>query len=575
MRRFVFPALVDLAKYKGLWRQAVFDQNFLEFIRSRVLITGVCFTFAFTIISARLIDVMVLRGLPDSELEDVSLRKDTPRAEILDRNGMILATHLVTGSVYANPSQMSNVEKAAEKLATVLPNAKYENLLAKLRTSRKFVWVARHISPRLQQEVLHLGIPGVYLQKDSRRIYPYGALVSHVIGHCDLDGRGLAGAERSLDKHLREGGQSMVLSIDVRIQHIVRHELTRSVDRFSANGGNALVLDLSTGEILAMVSLPDYDNNHIEEDELAATFNRNTLGIYEPGSTFKVFNTAIALETGRATLQSVYDASVPLRVGRFHVTDFKAKNRPLSVQEAFLYSSNIANAKMALHFGSTLQRAFLKKFGMFDPPQIELTEISAPLVPKHWSDATTITVSYGYGISVSPLQLLVGIGSIINDGHRVRATLLHDSYHPANEHDVVISQKTSNQIRDLMRLVITEGTGKSANVAGYDVIGKTGTAHVLQGHSYAAHAKITTFIGAFPHHHPQYMVLVMLDNPKALSETHGYSTAGWNAAPTAGKIIARMAPLLCVKPISQDNDTMPTGDLIATSHVNTDFSSVE
>lgn len=572
MRRISLPTLADLTKHRGLWRQEASDQNFLEFIRSRVLMAGVCMTFVFTIISARLVDVMVLRGAPDSELEGCTQKAEHQQAEILDRNGMILATHLVTGSVYANPSQIINVKEAAKKLATVLPNLKYETLVEKLQGQRKFVWVARHISPQLQQDIHQLGIPGVYLQKDKRRVYPYGSLVSHVVGHSNLDGEGMAGVERFFNTRLKEESTPLVLSIDVRIQHIVRNELANALDKFSARGGNAMVMDLSTGEILSMVSLPDYNNNHLDEDGLAATFNRNTLGIYEPGSTFKVFNTAIALETGRATLHSVYDASAPLRVGRFHITDFKGKNRPLSVQEAFLYSSNIANAKMALHFGSSFQRSFLKTFGVFEAPQIELSEVSPPLVPKTWSDATTITVSYGYGISVSPLQLLVGIGSIINDGRRIRATLLHQETRSEEAPDFVVSQKTSKLIRDLMRLVVTDGTAKTANVEGYEVIGKTGSAHILQGHSYAAHAKLTTFIGAFPHHKPQYMLLLMLDDPQAVEGTHGYSTAGWNAAPTAGKIIARMAPLLCVKPI---DDVSPSEDLIATSHVSTDFSSVE
>jgi cell division protein FtsI (penicillin-binding protein 3) len=577
MKRFLLSRIVDLTKHTGLWQQVLRDRGLLDFVRGRTFLTGICFILCFTLIAIRLVDVMVLHGLSSDNEIVPTQEKSSGRADILDRNGVVLATHLVTGSVYANPTQILNPEEAAEKLVTVFPELNYETLRDRLASAAKskFVWISRHISPKNQQAVNQLGIPGVYILQDSRRMYPHGQLFSHVLGYSGIDGDGLAGVERYFDPELKEGSKPLVLSLDIRVQHIVRDELVKAVEKFSAKGANAMVMDISTGEVLSMVSFPEYNPNLPNEGPPEAAFNKNTLAVNEPGSTFKILNTAIALETGHATLTSVWDASHPLRVGRFTITDFKGKNRPLNVQEAFLYSSNIVNAKMALHFGSVLQRKFLEIFGMFDAPKIELSEIGSPILPRTWRDATTITVSYGYGISVSPLQLILGIGSIINDGRRLRATLLRRDMPLDNESDRVISSKTSKMMRDLMRRVITEGTGRVANVDGYSVIGKTGTVYVMNGRVYNKNSKRTTFIGAFPHEKPRYIMIVMMDDPKAIEGTHGYSTAGWNAARVGGDIITRMAPVLCVKPVDNENDSQFSDDIVAVKHVDTDFSTVD
>jgi len=576
MKRFLLSRIVDLTKHTGLWQQVLRDRGLLDFVRGRTFFTGVSFILCFALIAIRLIDVMVLQGLSRKEETIATLSAKNERADILDRNGVVLATHLVTGSVYANPTQILNPEEAAKKLVTVFPELTYETLRDRLSSSKgKFVWVSRHVSPKNQQAVNQLGIPGVYILQDSRRMYPHGHLCSHVLGYSGIDGDGLAGVERYFDADLKEGSKPLVLSLDIKVQHIVRDELLKAVEKYSAKGANAIVMDVSTGEILSMVSLPDYDPNLPNQSPPDAAFNRNTLAVNEPGSTFKILSTAIALETKHATLTSIYDASYPLQIGRFKITDFKGKNRPLSVKEAFLYSSNIATAKMALNFGSVLQRKFLKRFGMFKAPKIELPEIGSPLVPKLWQTATTITVSYGYGISVSPLQLILGVGSIINDGRRLQATLQRQDRLLDNEADRVVSSRTSEHMRDLMRLVITDGTAKAANIKGYNVIGKTGTAHLIKGRGYATSSKRTTFIGAFPYQKPKYMLIVMLDDPQALKETHGYSTAGWNAAPTAGNIISRIASVLCVKPLDDEDNSQFSDNIIAVRHVDTNFSTID
>ena len=338
---------------------------------------------------------------------------------------------------------------------------------------------------------------------------------------------------------------------------------------FRAEGGNATVMDVETGEILAMVSLPDYDPNLPNQNSVDATFNRNTLGLYESGSTFKIFNTAISLESGKSNLSTIYDASAPIRVGARKISDFKGKNRPLSVKEVFIYSSNIGSAKMALDFGARTQQSYLERFGLFAAPKIELPEVSSPLIPKTWGEVTTMTVSYGYGIAVSPIMLVEAVRGIIK-GHRLLPMTLIKRNPPyvsvADSAQRIVSQKTAAQIRDLMRLVVTEGTAKKADVPGYDVIGKTGTAHKNKGRGGYNDARMSSFIGAFPKDNPKYIMVLFMDNPKPTKETFGYATGGWTAAPVSGRIIERLAPLLGVVPNAESLEDNDLNKLIAINH---------
>jgi len=416
------------------------------------------------------------------------------------------------------------------------------------------------------------------LQRDEHRVYPYGSLVSHVLGYCGIDNNGLAGVEKYFDEPLSHEQNPLSLSIDVRAQHVVHDELAKSVVEFEAEGGSAMVMDVKTGEILAMVSLPDYDPNLPNQNQVGATFNRNTLGTYESGSIFKIFNTAIALETGTASLSSLYDATFPIKVGPFLIKDFKGKKRVMDVREVFIHSSNIGSAKMALQFGARVQRHFLEKFGLLKAPILELPEISTPLVPKVWRPVTTMTVAYGYGITASPLQSMVAVAGIVNDGWFRPATLLKRDPAALPEPVRILSSKTSAKMRDLMRLVVTEGTARTANVSGYEVIGKTGSAHKQVGRGYAQKAKLTSFIGVFPKKNPRYIVLLFLDNPKPTKNTHGYATGGWNAAPTGGRIIARMAPLLGVLPVADEDagETMESQvKLTHAKHIQEDLDDTE
>lgn len=567
MKRFISRPAEFLAYHLNSWQKLMHDHKILEAARNRTLAMGGIFLLAFTVIGIRLVDVMILQG-HSSEADSTITRVEqllSKRADIIDRNGEILATHLVTGSVYANPKVIINPEEAALKIHKVIPELSYETLLKRLKSERGFIWIVRHISPRLQNEINNLGIPGVYLQRDERRVYPHGNLVSHVLGYCGIDNNGLGGVEQYFDARLRKDPATpLQLSIDMRVQHLVREELAEAIQTFSAEGANCIVMT-GEGEVLAMVSLPDFDPNLPNQNSIEATFNRNTLGVYECGSTFKIFNTAIALDSGRAKINSIYDASAPIKVGSKSITDFKGKNRPLEVREVFIYSSNIGSAKMALDFGSRIQREYFQKLGLLKTPKLELPEIAAPMLPQQWSEVTTMTLSYGYGIAISPIMLVEAVRAVIKGYRKYPATVLKrvdDAALIAPEEHRIVSDKTAAAIRELMRLVVTEGTAKKADLPGYEVIGKTGTAHKNQGKRGYNTDRITSFVGAFPKDNPQYIVAVFLDSPKPTKETYGYATGGWNAAPTAGKIIARLASLMGVQPtensaISDDYGLIP------------------
>ena len=540
--------------------------------RTRMIVSSGFFGVIFLFVVLRLADVMIWRDFdakpsPSSKWGEIG-GADAPyanpfsRQEILDCNGEVIATTLSTSSVYANPKILLNVEEAALKLSQILPDLDYKTLLKKLQLNRGFVWIARHISPDLQHAVTLLGLPGIYIQKEEKRVYPHGSLFSHTLGYCGMDNEPLAGLEKFCNKELEGHEGPLVTSLDLKAQHVVFDELSYAVEHYKAEGGNAIVIEIPTGKIRAMVSLPDFDPNSSANRSGIATFNRNTLGVYECGSVLKILNTAIALETKTATLQSHYDASCPIKIGRFKIDDFRGKYRVMDVQEGFVLSSNILHAKMALDIGAERQKYYLEKFGFMNTPQLELPELGAPILPQTWREITVMTIAYGYGISVSPLQVVAAMAGILNNGIMVPATLLEKTSTQKQKSRTIISKKTSQKIKDLMRLVVTIGTAKTANVPGYDVIGKTGTAHKVQAKGYSKKARITSFVGAFPYHAPRYLVLIMLDDPKPIEGTHGYATGGWNVAPTAGRLIARLAPLLGVPPVEKESAESSLGNFI-------------
>lgn len=525
----------------------------LEQARNRLMVTAAVIALAFTTIGLRLVDATLLREGAEPRQTKAAEAGTLPvgRADIVDRNGNLLATSLATASLYADPKLVIDPREAAKKLVAVLPDLDYADLVQKLSADKRFVWIRRNLPPRQQYLVHRQGIPGVYFEREERRFYPAGNLTAHVVGFTGVDNSGLAGIERFFDKRLRNESQPLQLSLDLRLQHILKKEIVAAVDEFRAIGAAGMIYDVHNGEVLAMVSLPDFDPHNpdgLSEDTL---FNRNTLGVYEMGSTFKIFNTAMALDSGKVRLTDSFDATRGIKVGRFTISDFHGKNRWLTVPEIMQHSSNIGSVRMALTAGVPTQQAFMQKVGFFRPAPLELPEMGWPLIPNPWREVNAMTISFGHGMSVSPMHTVSATGGIINHGIMHRPTLLKRDPNEKLEGERVVSEATSEAIRRLMRLVVTQGTAKSANVPGYLVGGKTGTADKQKGRSYASNARLSSFIGAFPMNAPRYVVYVMVDEPKPSANTHGYATGGWVAAPTGGRIIKQIGPLLGVQPVDE------------------------
>jgi cell division protein FtsI (penicillin-binding protein 3) len=522
----------------------------LDIAKTRILVASVCVIFGFGLISARLVSVTCFQPGQDVYLsrgEDHN-GLHMGRASFVDRNGEVLATTIATSSLYANPQKILNLEEAAEKLTKVFPNIAKKDLLAKLKGDKSFLWVARHLTPQQKAAVIRLGLPGLEFMRDTKRVYPYGPLLSHAVGFVDVDNMGISGLEKGLDAHLRSSNKPVELSLDIRLQHILFDEIHKAVEKFSADGGSGMMMDIVTGEILAMVSLPDFDPNQPIVNP-AALFNRNTLGVYEMGSSMKIINTALALHTGSATLDMKFDATQPLKVGSHFVTDFHGKNAWLNVSEIFLFSSNIGSARMAMKVGGEKQQAFMKEIGFLHPQKLEVPELASPLVPLAWREANVITISYGYGLSVSPLHSARAVAGIAHGGKMVEQTTLLKRKPEEVQYKQIVSPQVSAKVLDLMQQNVKNGTNTKAQVPGIVVGGKTGTANQRRAHGrgYQSKAVNTTFVCVFPEK-PRYLVFVMLDGPKAIKETYGYNTAGWNSAPLAGKVIKRAAPILGVFP---------------------------
>ncbi len=522
----------------------------LETGRNRLLVTGVVFMIAFVAISVRLVDLTVFGPGIRPPVAHVAAAAPSVvnRADIVDRNGVILATSLPSASLFADPRDIMNAQDAAAKLVRVLPHLSRSEILAKLESGSRFVWLSRNLTPNQQFEVNKLGIPGLAFRQGERRVYPQGREAAHILGLTDIDGAGIAGIEKHFSNALKNAAQPLQLSIDIRVQSLLRRQLTGAMTEFKARGAAGAILDVQTGEVMAMVSLPDFDPNMPATMLGDAGFNRATKGVYEMGSTFKLFTTAMALDSNTVGLKDGYDVSRPIQIARFTINDFHGKNRWLSVPEILIYSSNIGSAKMAMDVGAKAQKFYLDRLGLLRPSEIELPEIGLPQSPRRWGDISTMTIAYGHGISVSPLQVAGAVAALVNGGIRRPVSLLKHRGLEAPEGERVLSAKTSDKMRRLMRLVVTEGTGKNAAAAGYWVGGKTGTAEKQVAGGYAEKSLISSFVGAFPMNDPRYVVFAMLDEPEGTEKTFNYATGGWVAAPVVGRTIAGMGPLLGLMP---------------------------
>jgi cell division protein FtsI (penicillin-binding protein 3) len=538
----------------------------LETCRSRLVMTAAVFAFVFLVVTLRLA-VVALLSSGSAEAHAGRVRPVAPpppaRSDIVDRNGKLLATTLSSPSLFADTRQIIDSAEATKAIVSVLPQLNPAEVQAKLTSGKSFVWIKRRLTPRQQYEINRLGIPGLQFENEERRVYPYGDLASHVVGFCGIDNNGLAGVERALDTTVKSGAGPIQLSLDARVQFILHEELTQVIGEFNAKGAAGIIMDVRTGEIVAMVSLPDFDPNHpaATDPKLSAAdakeriFNKITLGVYEMGSVFKIFNTAMALDSGVTTMAKGYDASHPIHIGRFTITDYKGKNRWLSVPEIFMYSSNIASARMAVDAGAERQRNFLGRLGLLKSLPVELDEVAKPHYPdrKSWREISTMTIAYGHGISVSPLHVATAVSAVVNGGVLRPPTLRKRAPGTTPAGEQVMSPKTSEQMRKLMRLVVTNGTARFAAAPGYVVGGKTGTAEKNSGGRYQEKKLLSSFVGVFPMHDPQYAIVTLVDEPHGTKKSHGYATAGWTVVPATGRIIQRIGPILGVQPVDESS----------------------
>jgi cell division protein FtsI (penicillin-binding protein 3) len=484
------------------------------------------------------------------------------RPDIIDRNGRLLATDVEAPSLFADPAVVIDRDEIVEKLKTVLPDLKEEELRAALADkARRFVWIRRGLSPKVAQSIHNLGLPGLYFRKELRRAYPGGELAGHVLGSVNVDNKGTAGIEKHIDDVIGVDAVNSAtlstrapvrLSLDVGVQHALEDELDSAMRRYHTEGAAGLVLDIKTGEIIASSSLPRIDPSRPSVAIDAQHADKITTGTYELGSVFKVLTVAMALDEGLATPSTSLDVREPLQAGRHTISDLHPAGRPLTVTEIFTHSSNVGAGMLALQAGPDRQQAFLKKFGLLDGGAIESGAVTPPQIPKQWEKAEQITVSYGHGIAVAPMQFARAVASLLNGGTSVNPTVLKYQSGANAKARRLVTRETSSAMARLFRLNVMEadGTGKRADVPGYRVGGKTGTAELADSGGYDKKAVLSSFVGAFPMDNPQYLTLVLLFEPKASVETGGQRTASTNAAPVTARLIGRIAGPLGVTPMN-------------------------
>ena len=534
--------------------------------QNRIRLLSIAFTAFFAAITVQLGQLTLLHPHDEDSAEVAAKEPRSPRPDIVDRNGRVMATDLVVSSLFADPRKVLDVDEAVELLTAHIPELDPVTLRKNMKMPGKaFVWLHRQVTPDVRDAIYNLGIPGVGFVEERKRVYPLGRLAAHTLGNVDVDTHGIAGIEKFLDDQgaiytasLNEPATHSTapaqLSIDVRVQQALSDEVAKAVEKFKAKAGGGIIEDVETGEIVALVSLPDFNPNADDKRLTSDTQNKMTAGVYELGSVIKAVTFAMAFDLGTATMKSVYETGTPLAIGKFRIHDLHT-HKSQTVEEVFTNSSNIGTAKMALQVGLDGHMAFLKRVGLLDRLVTEVPESAKPLLPHNWSKLSSATAAFGHGFAVQPLQGLSVIADLINGGNAVPPTFLKRSKEEADalSHRVVKAE-TSEKMRYLFRANVQHGTGGKADVIGYRVGGKTGTAEkVINGH-YSKTRVLNSFIGAFPMEKPRYAILVMLDEPQAIPETKGFSTAGWNAVPTAYNVIARVAPLLSVDPMFSAED---------------------
>ena len=527
-------------------------QNQSKFRKIKLLICSLLLIMSFTIISYRTISLASINKENVSNtayqgIENNSFQKSL-RGNIYDRNKKILATSISTLKLNINPQEILNKNQTIANLIKIFPRLKKEDLFKKLNSNKKHINLLREISPREYASLLNAGIEGLKIENKNKRIYPNNTLASHILGATDVDGKGIAGVEKKFDSQL-QSGNDVTLSIHAGIQHIMRTLLFNQIKKFEAKGGAGIIMDAKNGELFSIVSLPDYNANNYNSILNENLFNKATKGIYELGSTLKLITAAVAFESNLINENEVFDVSKPLKVSSRIINDFHPLNYAINIPEIIVHSSNIGSAKIAEKFGSSTQLKYLKSLGLLNVLSLEIPELGKPQVLMDKRILSTMTISYGHGISITPMHLASATATIVNNGVKVEPTLIKGKVKKKNER--IISKKTSIKMKSIMRLVVSDenGTAKKAEAPGYLIGGKTGTAEKINpAGGYSKKENIVAFTGAFPINDPKFIITIMIDNPKGKKFSNGYRTAGWVAAPVIKQLVTRVAPILGVKP---------------------------
>lgn len=527
-------------------------QNQSKFRKIKLLICSVMLIMSFTIIGYRTISLASINKNNVSnkvyaEIENESIPKSL-RGNIYDRNNKILATTINTLSLNVNPQEILNIDQTIAKLIKVFPQLEEKVLYKKLNSNKKFINLLKEISPREYVSLLNAGIEGLKIETKNKRIYPNNTLAAHILGATDIDGNGIAGIEKKFDSQLQDGS-NVTLSIHSGIQHITRTLLLDQIKKFKAEGGAGIIMNAKNGEVFSIVSLPDYNANNYNSILNYKLFNKATKGIYELGSTLKLITAAIAFDSNLINENDVFDVSKPLKVSSRIINDFHPLNYAINIPEVIVHSSNIGSAKIAEKFGSSTQLKYLRSLGLLSILSLEIPELGKPQVLIDKKVLSTMTISYGHGISITPMHLASATATIVNSGAKVNPTLIKGKTEKKNE--VIISNKTSLKMKSIMRLVVSNkyGTAKKAEAPGYLIGGKTGTAEKIKpSGGYSKKENIVAFTGAFPMNDPEFIITIMIDNPKGQKFSFGHRTAGWVVAPIVKKLVTRVAPILGVNP---------------------------
>ena len=539
------------------FKNALIGRRNTKFRKIKLLMCGSLFLFSFMTIGYRTISLAGINKPSPINISFKTIKTDInenlPRGNIYDRNKELLATTIRTSSLNINPQEVLNKKNTIKKLIEIFPQLDEVALKTKLDSKKQFVNILREISPKEHVLLLNEGIEGLKIRTKHKRIYPNNNLAAHILGSTDIDGSGIAGIEKSSDNQLKNG-KNIKISIHSGIQHITEKILFEQINKFEAEGGAAIVMNSKNGEIYAITSLPDYNVNNYNKVSNELLFNKATKGIYELGSTLKLITAAIALDSGLIKENEVFDVSRPLRVSSRTIRDFHPLNYAINIPEVIVHSSNIGSAKIAEKFGSETQLKYLRKLGFMNKMNLQIPEVGTPQVLMDRKLLSTMTISYGHGIAITPLHLASSTATLVNNGIKVNPTLFVSK--TREKYTRVFSKSTSNKIKSIMRLVVKSkyGTAKKAEAKGYLIGGKTGTAEKLsKTGGYLKKQNIVAFTSAFPINNPQFIITVMIDNPKGQKFSYGYRTAGWVVAPVVKRLVTRIAPILNIKPQNENS----------------------